>query len=275
MSSGRNRFQLNDAEINRILFCDDSDTEDVLVLEDENIDFIVEMEANSNTEDIDVIMDPPNDTMVSVDEGDAPSNFHNTHSSEVPTRFIWRTGTAENAPSFICETDTSFEFGKVLINTSDDQSPYELFEKAARFDKFINEIVIPQTILYSQQRGHVFSTDIYKIKTYFGLNLVVGYHVLPSVRDYWSSDPDLSVPFISNGMPRKRFEEKRSLLHFNSNESMRAPSDPLHDRTFKVRVVLDHFNESFSSVMSPSQFQSKDEHMIKIKELNITRKCEG
>ena len=66
MSSGRNRFQLNDAEINRILFCDDSNTEDVLVLEDENIDFIIEMEVNSNTEDIEVIMDPPNDTMVNI-----------------------------------------------------------------------------------------------------------------------------------------------------------------------------------------------------------------
>ena len=54
---------------------------------------------------------------------------------------------------------------------------------------------------------------------------------------------------------------------------MRAPSDPIHDRTFKVRVVLDHFNESFSSAMTPSQFQLKDEHMIKMKELNITRQC--
>ena len=66
-------------------------------------------------------------------------------------------------------------------------------------------------------------------------------------------------------MPRKRFEEIRSLLHFNNNESMRVPSDPLHDRAFKVRLALDHFNESFASAMTPSQFQSIDEHLINFK----------
>ena len=103
------------------------------------------------------------------------------------------------------------------------------------------------------------------------MNLVMGYHVLPSMRDYWSSNPDLSVPFIANIMPRKRFEEIRSLLHFNNNESMRLPSDSLHDRALKVRLVLDHFNESFASAMTPSQFQSIDEHMIKFKGHNVIR----
>ena len=94
MYSGGNTFQLNDAEINRIFFSDDNNKEHVLVLEDEDIDFIeddiVEMDANSNTEDIDVIMDPPNDTMVPVDEGEAPSNLHNTQSSEVAARYVWK-----------------------------------------------------------------------------------------------------------------------------------------------------------------------------------------
>ena len=52
---------------------------------------------------------------------------------------------------------------------------------------------------------------------------------------------------------------------------MRDPSDPLYDRTFKVRLVLDHFNESFASAMTSSQFQSIDKHMIKFKGHNIIR----
>lgn len=28
--------------------------------------------------------------------------------------------------------------------------------------------------------------------------LMMGYHVLPSIRDYWSTQPDLQVPFIAN-----------------------------------------------------------------------------
>ena len=100
------------------------------------------------------------------------------------TRFTWKTVTFENAHAFVCETNASFEFEKMLINTSDDPNPYEIFEKVARFDKFFNDIVIPQTILYSQQKGHVFSTDVEAIRAYFGMNLVTGYHVLPSMRDY-------------------------------------------------------------------------------------------
>ena len=117
------------------------------------------------------------------------------------------------------EINASFEFEEVRINTSNDPNPYKIFEKITRFDKFLNDIVIPQTILYSQQKSHVFIIDVEKIRAYFGTNLIMGYHVLPSMRDYWSSDLDLSVPFIANVMPRKRFKEIRSLLHFNNNES--------------------------------------------------------
>ena len=164
MSRSRKLFELSDAEINRILFCDDSDTEDALVLDDKDIDFIeddvAEIEGNSNTEDISVIIDSPIDAMIPVDDIGESSGVHILQSSEVPTRFTWKTVTSENMHAFVCETNASFEFEKVLINTSDDPNPYEIFEKVARFDKFLNDIVIPQTILYSQQKGHVFSTDV-------------------------------------------------------------------------------------------------------------------
>ena len=72
-------------------------------------------------------------------------------------------------------------------------------------------------------------------------------------------------------MPLKRFEEIRSFLHFNGNSLMKPKSDTGHDRIFKVRPVLDHFNASFVAAMAPSQFQSTDEHMIKFKGHNILR----
>ena len=31
---------------------------------------------------------------------------------------------------------------------------------------------------------YVFSTDVEEIRAYFGMNVVMGYHVLPSMRDY-------------------------------------------------------------------------------------------
>ena len=58
MSRSQKLFELSDAEINRILFCDDSDTEDALVIDDEDIDFIeddvAEMKTISKTVDISI-----------------------------------------------------------------------------------------------------------------------------------------------------------------------------------------------------------------------------
>ena len=115
------------------------------------------MEANSNTEDISVIIDPPIDAMIPVDDIGESSGVHIPQSSEVPTPFTWKTVTSENAHAFVCETNASFEFEKVLISTSDDSNPCEIFETVARFDKFLNNFVIPKTILYIQQKGHVFT----------------------------------------------------------------------------------------------------------------------
>ena len=40
MSTKKRLFQLNNTEVNQILFCDDSDTEDVLQLDNEDIRFL-------------------------------------------------------------------------------------------------------------------------------------------------------------------------------------------------------------------------------------------
>ena len=109
--------------------------------------------------------------MIPVDNIGESSDFHVPQSSEVPTRFTWKTVTSENAQAFVCETDASFEYEKVLITISDDPYPYEIFEKVARFYKFLSYIVIPQTTVYSQQKGHVFSTELEELGAYFGMNL--------------------------------------------------------------------------------------------------------
>ena len=105
---------MTDAEINRILFCDESDTENALIPDDEDIYFleddVTRLEANSNTGDINVVIDPPNDTMIPVDNIGESSGVHVLQSSEVPTKFTRKTVTSENTQAFVCETDASFEY---------------------------------------------------------------------------------------------------------------------------------------------------------------------
>ena len=64
-----------------------------------------------------------------------------------------------------------------------------------------------QSELYMEQKGISFSTSSYELQLFIGMNYVMGYHRLPSIRDYWSTQPCLQGPYVSNVMPRKRFEQ--------------------------------------------------------------------
>lgn len=66
-------------------------------------------------------------------------------------------------------------------------------------------------------------------------------------------------------MPRTRFELILSALHFANNEEMLERSDPMYDRAFKVRPLINHFNQCFQAAREPSKQQSIDEHMIRFK----------
>ena len=93
----------------------------------------------------------------------------------------------------------------------------------------------------------------------------MGYHVLPTLRDDWSTEPDLQLPYVANVMPRNRFAVIRSALHISNNEDMLHRTDPELDRAFNVRPLVTHFNQSFQKARAPSIQQSIDEHMIKFK----------
>ena len=84
-----------------------------------------------------------------------------------------------------------YSYGEIVLESdfSSDLTPYEVFENVSKFTSFITDIVIAQTVLYSHQNGHVFTTDVDKLKAFFGMHLVMGYHVLPSIRDHqnWPS----------------------------------------------------------------------------------------
>ena len=112
--------------------------------------------------------------------------------------------------------EKELEYGKVLIENDllGPFTPYQVFESVSKFIDFITNIVIPQTVLYSQQIRHVFTTNVAEMKAFFDMHLVMGYHVLPALRDYWSTDPDLGVPYIANVMSSKRFGRDSKILTF-------------------------------------------------------------
>ena len=56
---------------------------------------------------------------------------------------------------------TKSEFGEILMELEAETTPYQVFEKIANFDTFFTDIVILQTILYSQQKT-MYSQQVWK-----------------------------------------------------------------------------------------------------------------
>ena len=68
----------------------------------------------------------------------------------------------------------STDYDKPLLPVTCEATPYEIFEEVDNFNNFIEKIVIPQTKLYSQQKGHVLHIEAEEIKAFFGINVVMG-----------------------------------------------------------------------------------------------------
>ena len=289
MTNRERIFHLSAKEVSQVLLCDENDTEDALPLDHEDIWFLEEdLQVNLQESTCEEIL------KVAI-EAPKPSLQSSTIPIEVPKSSNMNTiGTTTNSTTDFCWKELtiskqkfleanysaqqqridSTQFGQILLDVMGSEIvPYQVFRKLANFEEFISEIVKPQTVLYSQQKGHIFSSTLKEMKAFFGMNIVTGYHKLPSIRDYWSSEPDLSVPYIANIMLLKRLKKIRAYLHFNDNNQMVPRDDPLHDRTFKVRPMVDHFNKCFLNGMSPYTQQSIDEHMVKFKGHNILKQC--
>lgn len=104
-----------------------------------------------------------------------------------------------------------------------------------------------------------------ELKAFLGLLIAMSIHLLPSLRDYWSSDWVLGVPAYAKIVPRNRFLEIWSNLHLSDNSKMPRPGDEHFDKLFKVRKFLNDLKTNFKVNYHPHREQAVDEAMIKYK----------
>lgn len=122
------------------------------------------------------------------------------------------------------------------------ESPFEAFITSVQTHPRYNYSSIND--LFATARDSC-ETCAMEIKAFIGITILIGYHRLPSMRDYWSRDVDLSVPFVVSIMSRERLEIIRKVLHFNDNTQNHLQED----RANNVRPLIQHFNEAFHSAM--------------------------
>ncbi|KAG1693350.1 PiggyBac transposable element-derived protein 3 [Nymphon striatum] len=129
-------------------------------------------------------------------------------------------------------------------------------------EEIINDLV-SQTNLYATQGSRRFkpvSRD--EFLSFLGINMLMGYHNLPSWRNYWSTAADLHVDIVKDTMSRNRFGEILSNLHANDN-SIRP--NECADKLYKLRPFIDQLNNNFKLRYHLDQIVSIDESMILFK----------
>lgn len=108
-------------------------------------------------------------------------------------------------------------------------------------------------------------TDTDEIKALIGVFILMGIHRLPRLSNYWSSDPLLCVPAISQIMPSKRYKKLIENLHINNNETAVPKGEAGYDKLHKLRPLLDQVCQKSIEAYEPSMVFSVDESMIAFK----------
>lgn len=142
------------------------------------------------------------------------------------------------------------------------QSPYQFFNYF--FTNQFMENIVTESTRYAVQkqpdRPELFTVG--DLRKYFGILIFMSVYHYPNTRSYWSNK--FGFRHIKEAMPVNKFEKMRKLLHFNNNDDHLPVDHAQHDRLHKLRPVINHLNEKFSSV-TIEQRLSIDEQMCATK----------
>ena len=100
---------------------------------------------------------------------------------------------------------------------------------------------------------------------WLGFLLAMGFHRLPSIRDYWSTDWVLGTQELVKVMPQRRFEEILRYFHVNDNTNMPQRGSPEFDKLYKISPFINEIKTNFLMQYHPNEHQAIDEAMIKFK----------
>ena len=98
--------------------------------------------------------------------------------------------------------------------------------------------------------------------SFLGINMIMEFHELSSLTDFWSCEPDLPVPFVSNVLPRNRFAQILSNIHVNDNAAI--PNNNT-DKLYKLRPMINQLNSNFVKLYNVSHHVSVDKSMMLFK----------
>ena len=135
------------------------------------------------------------------------------------------------------------------------------------FTQQLFELIWEQTNVYGQQKHGTnwIPVTISEIISWIGLNILMGYHKLPSYRDYWSSNSNFNVPIVCQTMSRNTFTKILSNIHLADNTKIPPKTLSKYSKTYKVDEFLNILLKNFKKNYNLGENVSIDESMVKFK----------
>ena len=138
-----------------------------------------------------------------------------------------------------------------------------LFFEVFRWENRENNVFQTNMYIQQKQKGKsILPVKERELYDFIGINVLMGYHKLPSWLDYWKYDLDLSVPFVCSVITRLRFGHILRNLHVNDNSAILAE---YKDKLYKLRPLITSLKENFVKLYDASRYLSVDESMILFK----------
>ena len=159
---------------------------------------------------------------------------------------------------------TAISVIKVPLN--EDSTKLQIFQQFV-MDDILDAITRETNMYYTQHpkptssmrhNTSFYDTTSKELKAFLGTSIMMGVVRKPDLHLYWSKDGMLETPFFRKTIPRDRYVNIMSNLHFNSNAL-----DNGSDRLFKIRPILNSFTENFCTSYCPDQHISVDESLLK------------
>ncbi|KRZ71345.1 PiggyBac transposable element-derived protein 3 [Trichinella papuae] len=143
------------------------------------------------------------------------------------------------------------------IQSVGEMSAFEVWKKFFS-DAMVEHIVI-HTNLYARRdcNNKTFGASKKDIENFLGIVMLSGYHSLPHVQHYWSTQPDMGVPLVYNTMSRNRFIELKKYIHFADNQKLTKG-----DKLSKVTPLYDMLNKLLAQFGVFHSLLSVDEAMV-------------
>lgn len=163
----------------------------------------------------------------------------------------------------------AFTGTEIPLNIKNENNPIEYFNLLAT-DQFYN-LLVAKTNKYAEE---IFSNGVEEqsritywthltvdeFKIFFGLLFHTGTIRLSRIEDYWKTHYLFNLPVFRRYMSRNRFQAVLRCLHFADNPPDGEPI-PV-DRLYKLRPLLDYFNDRMTEIYYPGKNLCIDESVV-------------